>query len=451
MSTYSESPSVSHFKFRILRNFKALDDGQRKKLIVIAAASDLPRNLPLDANARLPNVIKNKTCKELRETLLRHPELFQIFNSGIVCTASSLQVSQEGNEQFLEIDFRDGEQGIVNGGHTYATLLHVLHDNTDYSEGRNLKDVLERDLKEKPSGSDNLADLLTTEESFIARRARAREKAQVQLEIVAPISDGELLAQIGRARNLSQGVEATALQNLAGKFDLMKDVLRRASAPFGPSFIERVIWKTNQEVPEDSKAIPVKFLIQVLALMNAHLYPPATRVPTDVYSRVGLVVREFGEADGKDEEYYKALTKILPELIRLYDHIYASLSEVDPDYPWADGKLDSEKKRRSSKATTPFLEKPCGSKVFGAFVWPIFSAFRILLTEKESGSVSFRVDPTAIFDEMKIELVTTVKSFHRYQAHGIVHQVGKDKEIWLRLQGQLETELKVRERLAAKQ
>jgi hypothetical protein len=450
MSSHSVSPSVSRFKFKVLRNFKALDDGDRKKIIAIVAARDLPSNLPLDANARVPNVIKNKTCKELRETLLKKPELFQILNSGIVCTASSIQVTQEGHDQFIEIGFdQESEQGIVNGGHTYATLLHVLHDNTTYSEGKNLKTVLEKDSKETPAGTENHIELLTNHETLIERIARARDKTQVQVEIVAPVQEGELLAQIGRARNLSQGVEATALQNLAGKFDLMKEVLGLASAPFGPSFVERVVWKTNQDVPEDSKAIPVKVLIQVLALMNSHIYPPATRVPTDVYSRVGIVLREFGEAEGRDDEFYKALTKILPELIRLYDHIYASLSSVDPDYPWADGKLDSEKKKRRSTATTPFLEKPCGSKVFSAFVWPIFSAFRLLLSEKEPGTVAFNADPIGLFNDMKTEIVATVKSFHKYQAHGIVHQVGKDKELWVRLQAQLETELKVRERLAA--
>src|SRR5207247_9228960 len=131
-------------------------------------------------------------------------------------------------------------------------------------------------------------------------------------------------------------------------------------------------------------------------------------------------------------------------------HIYAALPDIDSTYPWADGKFDNEKKRRRSMATTPILAKPCGSKVFVAFVWPIYSAFRLLLTEgKDDGALAVRHDPIALFDDMKNALVTTVQNFHRNQAHGIVQQVGKDKEIWLRLQAQIETELAVRERLAA--
>src|SRR5262249_24920134 len=160
-----------------------------------------------------PNVIKNRHCTELRETLLTMPELFQVFNGGIVCTASGLDIKQEGNEQFVEVVFDDeAQQGIVNGGHTYATLLNVLHGSTVYSDGRELKDVLTHDAK---NGSKLLAELVFDEDALRERVARARDTAQVQMELVAPVGDGELLAQIARARNLSQSVEATALANLA--------------------------------------------------------------------------------------------------------------------------------------------------------------------------------------------------------------------------------------------
>lgn len=82
-----------------------------------------------------------------------------------------------------------------------------------------------------------------------------------------------------------------------------------------------------------------------------------------------------------------------------------------------------------------------------AFVWPIYSAFRLLLAEKDDGTLHFRVDPVALFDDMKSTLVAGVQSFHQNQAHGVVAQLGKDKEVWLRLQAQIETELAGRQRL----
>lgn len=440
-------PSRPKFKFRISRAFKALDDGARKKWVVVAAAKDLPANLPLDANARVPNVIKNPTCTEQRETLLTNPEMFQIFNGGIVCTATAIDVRQEGNEHFIEITFdEEGGQGIVNGGHSYATLLHVLHNNTVYSDGKEVREVLVQDAKK---GAKYAADLALDEDKLVDRIAKAREKAQVQIEFVAPVADSELLAQIARARNLSQGVEATALANLAGKFDFMKHVLLSAPSPFGQHFVDRVVWKTNQEVPEDSKAIAVKLLIDLIAMMDFRAFPPDSRVANQVYTRSVLVIREFSEADGDLEKYQQALTKLLPDFIRLYDHIYAALPDMDPAYPWSDGKLDAERKRRRPVATTPLLGKPCGSKVANPFVWPIYSAFRSLLTEDATTGALFKADPIALFEDKKSDLVMTVQSFHQNQAHGLIQQVGKDKEVWLRLDGQISMELKFRERLAA--
>lgn len=437
-------PSCSTFRFRVQRAFKALDDGERRKWVIVAAAHDLPINLPLDANARIPNVIKNQTCAEMRETLLNTPELFQIFNGGIVCTATAVEAKQEGKDHIIEVAFDDdAAQGIVNGGHTYATLLHVLHDNTTYSDGKDLKAVLTKDAGK---GSPAVLELAHSEDKLSERVVRARDRAQVQIEFVAPVEGSELLAQIARARNLSQSVEATALQNLAGKFELMKEVLRNAqpAPPFGSELVDRVVWKTNQEVPEDSQAVPVKLLIHILALMNIRTFPPATKTANEVYMRSGIVIREFGEAEGEDERFYRGLTHLLPDFICLYDHIYAALPEIDPRYPWADGKFENEKKRRRGVATTPILGRPCASKVLSTFVWPIYSAFRLLLTEKGDGTLGFRADPIAFFDDMKSTLVAGVQSFHQNQAHGVVAQLGKDKEVWLRLQAEIDKELAVR-------
>jgi AIPR protein len=446
MDTSVRQP-LNSSRFRVVRAFKALDDGVRRKWVVVARARDLPVNLPLDANARVPNVTKNPTCAEMRETLLKTPELFQVFNSGIVCTATAVELKQEGNEHVIEVAFdQEAEQGIVNGGHTYATLLNTLHDSTQYSAGKTFRDLLAQDARK---GSAELAELVLHDGKLAEHVTRAREEAQVQIEFVAPVADSELLAQIARARNYTQGVDPTALQNLAGKFDLMKEVLTNEPAPFGPALVERIVWKTNQEVPEESRAVPVKLLIQMLALMNTRIYPLNGRTANEVYSRAGVVVREFGEAEGDDEEFYRSLTRLLPTLIRFYDHVYASLPGIDPSFPWADGKLDVESKRRRAAASTPILTKPCLSKVVNAFIWPIYSAFRILLVRNADGQLMFQIDPFALFEEMKTELAMTVQSFHRNQAHGIVHQVGKDKEVWLRLQYQVDRELAVRNRLAA--
>jgi hypothetical protein len=448
MSTHSvAAPSVKTYRFKISRAFKALDDGTHKKWVLVAAARDLPRDLPLDANARVPNVVKNPTCSELRETLLTRPELFQVFNGGMVCTATAVEIRQEGNEQFVDASFDQEQlQGIVNGGHTYGTLLQVVHDNAVYAEGTPLKVVLTK--KDKALENPYLADLVQDDEKLAERLARARERAHVQIELVAPVADSKLLEQIARARNLSQSVDQTALQNLAGKYELMKKVLREAPAPFGPAFVDRVVWKTNQEVPEESVEVPVKHLIHILALMNNRWYQPHMKAANEVYVRSGVVVREFGEAEGEDSAFFDNLTELLPEFIRLYDHIYLTLPETDASFPWADGKPAGDGKRRKKAPVTPLLGKTCSSKVSGAFVWPVFAAFRLLVDADASGRLRFKTDPIALFEQKKIELSTTIRNAFDTQGR-IVQQVGKTSEAWIRLEGQVEMEMMIRERMKA--
>jgi hypothetical protein len=447
MTTHAISASsLKTYRFRSSRAFKAFDDGSYQKWVLVVSAKDLPRDLPLDANARVPNVIKNPTCTEMRETLLTRPELFQILNGGVVCTATSVNVKQEGNEQWVEVAFdHDQLQGVVNGGHTYGTLLHVVHDHPIYAESLALKAALKKD---KAGENPDLAPLLDNEEKLADRIARARERAMVQLELVAPVSDPDLLHDIARARNLSQSVDQTALQNLAGKYVIMKEVLAHAPLPFGPTFVERVVWKTNQEVPDGSKEIPVKTLIHLLALMNTRLYRPGVKAANEVYARSGVIVREFGEAEGEDSEFYDKLARLLPEFIRLYDHIYGSLPETQPSFPWADGKPPAvDRKPRKTAFATPLLGRTCTSKVSAAFVWPIFSAFRQLI-EEDSGILRFKVDPIAIFDEKKAELSTTVQNTFDNQGR-FAQQVGKATDAWIRAEAQIQMEMLIRERTRA--
>lgn len=446
------SPAVSllpPFRIKIVRSFRAVDDGTHRKWIVIAYARDLPPSLPLDANARIPNVLKNKHCKEMRRTLVEAPELWPVLNSGMICTAEQVKMHQEGDSQFVEVVFEDGTQGVVNGGHTYAQLIHFVHGDTRYSGGMALRDVLLKDARELEKGDKDdhgLADLATNDDALQSVVSSARDKAMVQIEFVAPVADSGLLTRIARARNLSQTVEDTAFQNLAGRFEVMKDVLANAPSPFGPDFANRVIWKTNEEAPEGSTAIAVKNLVQILALSNKMLYPPDTKPAAEVYMRSGIVVREFGETEGPQRDYFEKLMRILPRLLVLHDHIYAGLQEVDPLFPW-DGKVATPEKpkKKTVGVLTPFVQKTVGQKVASAFLWPVFAAFRGIITEKPSGELDFVVNPIELFDSLKNEIVTRVENlFHQSQ---LVQQVGRTSDLWVRLDSIVENEIKTLKRL----
>lgn len=440
-TSHASSPSQTA-SFPVIRNFKAFDDGKHKKHIVTVYARHLPLDLPLEANARLPNVIRNKTCREMRKTLLLHPENFLLLNSGVVCTATTFEEKrQDGNDHVVQLNF-DQSGGIVNGGHSYAQLIHFILGDATYAQNKDLMVVLQEDAEHDPEVKVIVEDPARLD----AALNRAKEKVQVQIEVIVPVDESDLLVEISTARNRSMPVEETGFQHLAGRFDGMKRVLRDAAPPFGPSYVDNiVVWKPNQEVGEDQKAVGVKTLIQLMAMMNVARYP-ADQSAHEVYSRAGIVVREFGDPADDEERVYQCLVRLLPDLIRLYDHMYASLPDANQSFPWADGKETTDTGKRKRTTTTPFLDRPCPTKVASAFIWPIYASFRNLLQWNADGTLSFKVDPVAFFDDMKAQLATTVINF--FKRLRVVVQVGRDKEVWIRLDGLVTTELTVRARLA---
>src|SRR5262249_18291653 len=170
------------------------------------------------------------------------------------------------------------------------------------------------------------------------------------------------------------------------------------------------------------------------------------KVANEVYTRSGVIVREFGEAEGEDSEFYNKLAHRLPDFVKLYDHIYAALPETQPSFPWADGKPPEDRKRRKTAVATPLLGRSCSSKVSGAFIWPVFSAFRLLLEEGADGELRFKTDPVTLFEEKKAELSATVRNTFESQGR-LVQQVGKVSDAWIRLEAQLQMAMMIRERI----
>jgi hypothetical protein len=85
--------------------------------------------------------------------------------------------------------------------------------------------------------------------------------------------------------------------------------------------------------------------------------------------------------------------------------------------------------------------------VSGAFIWPVFSAFRLLLEDAGDG-LRFKTDPIRLFDEKRSELATTIETTFENQGR-VTHQVGKATDAWIRLESQIQMEMMIRDRLAA--
>ena len=89
---------------------------------------DLPENIPLDVNPRVPKMGTN-VAKRLINAVVEPETDFYINNRGIVISAKSLSFNSVDSEVTIDIGNQDDESdrynyGILDGGHTYTAIIH---------------------------------------------------------------------------------------------------------------------------------------------------------------------------------------------------------------------------------------------------------------------------------------------------------------------------------------
>ena len=87
--------------------------------LFVAPVQSLPKDLPLDPNARRPNT-NRRVYKRVEDSLLNkgtEPGTFHLKNKGITIIAES--VVQKANDEYV-VNIGPGH-GIVDGGHTYRS------------------------------------------------------------------------------------------------------------------------------------------------------------------------------------------------------------------------------------------------------------------------------------------------------------------------------------------
>jgi hypothetical protein len=72
-----------------------------------------------------------------------------------------------------------------------------------------------------------------------------------------------------------------------------------------------------------------------------------------------------------------------------------------------------------------------------------------LLLEEGTDALSFKTDPIKLFDDNKSELSATIQNAFENQGR-VTHQVGKNTDAWIRLEGQIQVEMMIRDRIRPK-
>lgn len=210
-----------------IRSIKSPHDPKVKTQYAYVALADVPRDLPLSPNPRVPK--PNEVIKRVEHSLRSNDGTFHILNRGI--TISAKLSEYDNSAGILTLDIPDGEEayGILDGGHTY--------------------DVVKRLAGQPPEA----------------------ESQFVKLEILTGVES--ILPAIASARNFSKQVKDISLANYKHELDWLKHALGRVA--------KEVRWSENDEQPFD-----VMEYIQVVAAFDIVRYGDQNH-PLESYKNSG--------------------------------------------------------------------------------------------------------------------------------------------------------------------
>ena len=340
---------------------------------------DLPSDLPLDVNPRIPKMSTN-VAKSLIAAVKEPETDFYINNRGIVISAKSFSFNTAESEVTIDLGDQNEENdkfsyGILDGGHTYKAII----DN---------RDEIPEDIEK-----------------------------YVRIEVITNVIN---ITRLSDARNTSVQVSDIALFNLEDSFEDIR------AAISGEPYADGIAYKDNENKP-----ISISELLRLMFAFDIKRFPDDKNAPIQSYSSKAAVFKRY-----KDEyttPFYKALTKEIPLLVKLYDTVEKDISNKYNDYkkemgfaqPHFGNVKGVEYVERGTK--TVFLNSKSMYSVSAGYIYPVFAAFRALLKFNDAkGTVSWLFDPLEIWEEVGSSIVQNT-----FETSNNPQLAGKDKQLWL--------------------
>jgi hypothetical protein len=362
-----------------------MEDSKKKSpemYIVVADVRNVADDIPTKTNPREQNM-RTKVAMRIREGLIsEHPPFF-LLNRGILVSAKDVKFDNVNSKLTIFIE-DETVHGIVDGGHTYRTIL----DN---------REQLDPEIKQ-----------------------------YVKIEILTGIED--IFEDVAAARNTSVQVQDKAILELKKKFEIIKETIK--DEPFS----EQIAYKENEE-----KDIDVADILTLLYMFNLEKYNDREKMAVSAYSSKQTCIKEYNKAydkyenNQKNNPYYK-MTSIMVDIFKLYDLIETSMAKKyrEGTNNGAYGRVKGvEVAKGESKFKSKFYNKEMDHRTPKGFLYPILGAFRALLEEKD-GVYQWKANPFEYFEEIGKNLVVDTVERSRSLGNN-PNAVGKDTNHWKHL------------------
>lgn len=357
--------------------------------------SQVPKDLPLDPNARLADE-KRHTVKSMLATLAQEPEEFIFYNNGILIVADSIQVKGHGSGGGFDIELLlvspDDQQeekfignGIVNGGHTYTAIMKAREYYTKLHTKSSKAKV------NPETGKADYSDL---------------EKASVQIFVLVDVNQDDI-ANISRYRNTSEKVEEFSIKNLAGEWDIIAEYLPVECKPY-------VAFRDGENKPYD-----VTDLVRRMACINNKVYPwrsgedGSPKNPSATFTAYGSLIKNWKKDD------FREFVPLLKDVLYLEECLR---SEYDQRKGLS--KFNGVEKKSYKFITGKEFEHT----VPITFVFPILAAFRVFITEGR-----WEKPVEQLWNEMGSNLVTSLLTAYKTEGRGNPAFFGRSASTWSNL------------------
>jgi len=344
-------------------------------VIAICQASDVPGNIPLEPNPRAQNIDRS-IYRKVKDSLLAEDDpTFLLKNKGITIIARKAIMSDDKKEIDLILSDMDG---IVDGGHTYKIILES-------------KDI-------------------------------CPDNQFVKIEIITGLPD-YLVEPIAEGLNTAVQVQQMSLSNLEGKFDWIKEVLKKQS------YFNQIAFKENEEGKFDARDI-----VALLTLFNIDLYPESVTVhPKAAYTSKSKCLLDF--LDEKNKDSFKKLKPILGDILYLYDHIQINSHDLyNKKFKGKGGKLAFYRGRKRGSYSFIFLGAEGKYQLYDGALYPIMGAMRFLVEQKNgSQEYSWKLrsfkEVLSFYDSIGGDLINITKNTSDSKGRN-PNAIGKDDNHW---------------------
>ena len=361
---------------------------QFETYIALCPVEKVP-DIPVEETNPREQNLKSQVAQKIKNSLLSLDGNFHLLNRGITVSASG--AVYDNKTERLRIDLEKPDlHGNVDGGHTQRVIRETV-GGSQWEDARQRNIEIGEELKQQ----------------------------YVRYEIITGLSP-ELLVSLAEARNTSAQVKEFALDNLAKKFEWLKEQL--------PDFESVIVYRENEKKP-----INVRDVIALLTLFNVTLFPNnGPQYPNQAYSSKAKPLEWFDEK----QESYRSLRPILRDILELYDYVRARMKDVFNEQGGKFLKWEVVDQRSSTHFYfAPSLES-VPYRVPDGLVYPLLGAFRFLVRE-QNGEMVWKVDDAKKFyDRFGERLIRNALETVRLRGNN-PNAAGKDASFWEQLYNQV--------------